>query len=85
MFISCKKVLRSKIPSGDFFVFVSAIERVFGMADIDSDGRVRTGELSSLLRANLAGYVNMPLVERDIVAADRNQDGTITLTGKEAS
>ena len=30
------------------------------MADIDSDGRVRTGELSSLLRTNLAGYVNMP-------------------------
>ena len=54
------------------------------MADTDSDGRVGTGELSALLRTNLAGYVNMPLVERDIVAADTNRDGIITFTGREA-
>ena len=64
-------------------IFVSAIEQVYRMAGTDSDGLVGTGELSALLRTNLAGYVNMPLVDRDIVAADTNRDGIIKFTGRE--
>ena len=54
------------------------------MADTDSDGLVGTGELSALFRTNLAGYVNMPLVDRDIIAADTNRDGIISFTGRKA-
>ena len=51
------------------------------MADMNSDGAVGTGELFTLLRNNLNGYVRMPLLRRNIVAADTDKDGKVTFTG----
>ena len=56
--------------------------KIYDVADLDSDGWVSVNEMSSLLRTNLVGYVNIPLVQKTINTADRNHDGKISYAGE---
>ena len=56
--------------------------QIYDVADVNNDGWVSVSEMRDLLGSNLAGYVNMPQVQKQINSTDKNRDGKISYAGE---